>query len=512
MGKKREDRAKVSATGENPAYNLDGDFRSPIASFRDLSFENVKNVLVNSRYVQVLLALTLVGFFLRFYHLGYNSLWLDEATTLYESQESFSVIWNTSVTGEFHPPLFNWIIHVLLMFGQSEFILRLVPAVCGVLAIPVIYLIGREYRDKNVGLISAALLTFSYFGIFYSQEARSYSMVLFFFSLAVLFYLRALRTNGMSPWILFAICAAVSVWAHYYTLIGLAIIFLHAVLSLRHNWKERIQNGKLIVIGAGALFVLILPLALIVFERYSKLSASAPTYGVLGPILFQETFLRFSGGYSPDALFITLIYFVLMIVGLIFLFSENKDKCLFSVMLLVLPLIASVLLSTKITMNPRYLTYLLPVYLVTIALSYPVLFKLIPNRNMLYTIVILIGLINAPLLAGYYSGYVKEDWRGLAGVVTSTTHDGDRVVVLPGYVLQPFRYYYSNVTDNTLQFGSNSGSELDEIYQTKGNSSMYLIVTGDIETVSTGKDAVAWINAHARPISQNTGVYFLKAA
>jgi mannosyltransferase len=511
MGKKREDRGNRDKALEDQEYNLDGDFRSPLVSVQDLSCANLKSVLLHSRYIQVLLSLTLLGFFLRFYHLDYNSLWLDEATTFYESQASFSGIWQTSLTGEFHPPLFNWIIHIMLTFGQSEIILRLVPAFLGVLTIPTFYLIGKEYRDKNVGIISAALLTFSYFGIFYSQEARSYSMMLFFFSLVVLFYLRALRTNVQSDWVLFGVFSALSVWTHYYTLIGLAILFLHAVFSLSNQWKKDIRNVKNTVIGASLLFICILPLVFLVFERYAKLSSSPPTYGVLGPVLILETLIRFSGGYSPDAWLLAALYFVLMVAGLIFLYSENKDKCLFSGMMLSIPLVISIILSSKITMNPRYLIYLLPIFLTTIAMSYPLLFKLIPDRKMLYAIVILIGIINAPLLVGYYSGFVKEDWRGLAGALPSKTHDGDLVVVLPGYVLQPFTYYYSNTTDNTIESGAYTGKELDEIYRMKGNNSMFLVVTGDIAAANPNGDAIAWIKEHTQLMSQDAGIYLFIA-
>ncbi len=39
---------------------------------------------------QALIVLTIIGFFLRFYNLGYNSLWLDEATTYNISLQSFA--------------------------------------------------------------------------------------------------------------------------------------------------------------------------------------------------------------------------------------------------------------------------------------------------------------------------------------------------------------------------------------------------------------------------------------
>jgi uncharacterized membrane protein len=467
--------------------------------------------IINSRYIQILITLTVFGGFLRFFNLGYNSLWLDEATTYGVSQGSFLEIWQTSVTGEFHPPLFHWIEHLMLTFGHSEIVLRAVPALLGTLAIPVFYLIGKEFRDKNVGIISAALLTVSYFGIFYSQEARAYSVVLFTFSLAVLFYLRSLRTDKKADWVLFALLSALSVWIHYYVLIALCVIYLHAIISFAGRLKKDVREGKNLLIALSVMTVLILPLLFIVVERYSTLSASAPTYGVLGPILIQETIVRFSGGYSPFALPIAIIYFVLMVAGLVFLFTEDRNKSLFSGLYLIVPLVISILLSSKITMNPRYLIFLLPVYFALIAMSFPLMFRLISNKKILYIFLILIVAINVPLLSGYYTSFSKEDWRGFAGAVQSTTHDGDWVVLVPGYMNQPFNFYYSNVTDKTIESGAYTGEELNAINAGKGNSSAYFIVTGDISAANPNGDAIAWLQDHTTLVGQDTGIYLLVA-
>jgi mannosyltransferase len=511
MAKKREDRLKEKKSGGDTECNLDGDYLSPIQSFRDINVENIKLSIINSRYLQLLLTLTILGGFLRFFNLGYNSLWLDEATTYGVSQGSFAEIWQTSVTGEFHPPLFHWIEHLMLTFGHSEIVLRAVPALLGTLAIPVFYLIGKEFRDKNVGIISAALLTVSFFGIFYSQEARAYSVVLFVFSLAILFYLRALRSDKKTDWILFALFSALSVWIHYFVLIALGVIYLHAIISLTGRLKKDVREGKNLLIALCVMTVLILPLILIVVERYFTLSSSAPTYGVLGPILIQETIVRFSGGYSPLALPIAVIYFVLMLAGFAFLFYEDKIKCLFSGMYLILPLVISILLSSKITMNPRYLIFLLPVFYALIAMSYPIMFRLIPNRKFIYAVLILIIAINVPLLAGYYTSFTKEDWRGFAGVVQSTTHDGDLVVTVPAYMSQPFNYYYSNATDKTIENGAYTGQELEILNSTKGTNSMYLIVTGDISAANPNGDAIAWLKDHTTLLGQHTGIYLFVA-
>jgi hypothetical protein len=178
-------------------------------------------------------------------------------------------------------------------------------------------------------------------------------------------------------------------------------------------------------------------------------------------------------------------------------------------MFLTLPLVMSVLISSKMTMNPRYLIYLLPVYFAILAMSYPLVFRLIPNTKLLYVAVILIAVINAPLLAEYYSTFTKEDWRGLAGIVQSKTQDGDLIVLVPNYVALPFDYYYSNTTDKTFEYGASDSRELEKIYQLKGNNSIFYIVTGDISAANTKGDALAWLTEKTKPESVHTGIYLL---
>ena len=77
----------------------------------------------------------------------------------------------------------------MLVFGQSEFILRFIPALLGVLTIPVFYYIGKEFADEDVGIIMAALLPFPRSMYFilkmheHTQRCSSYSHWHFFFFL-----------------------------------------------------------------------------------------------------------------------------------------------------------------------------------------------------------------------------------------------------------------------------------------------------------------------------------------
>ncbi len=185
MAKKQGKRKK---RGEAETYDGGGNRNAGIPApppSQPFSFDTIIPSIRSSRHLQVLIGLTIAGLLLRFYNLGGNSLWLDEASTLMFARQSLAGIWESTAGGEFNPPLFYWLEHAMLFFGESEFVLRLLPALLGVLTIPVVYFIGKEFRDQNVGLIAAALLAFSPFHIYYSQEARAYAPMLFFFSLAL---------------------------------------------------------------------------------------------------------------------------------------------------------------------------------------------------------------------------------------------------------------------------------------------------------------------------------------
>ena len=103
MAKKREDREKGKKTGGDTECNLDGDYISPIQSFRDITVENVKSMIVHSRYAQSLIILSFIGLVLRFYNLGFNSLWLDEASTNAYALMSIPDIWKTTAGGSSTP-------------------------------------------------------------------------------------------------------------------------------------------------------------------------------------------------------------------------------------------------------------------------------------------------------------------------------------------------------------------------------------------------------------------------
>lgn len=507
MGKRREERQKVKKTKIIGDCNLDENAEPGIESSRALSIETIKNLLLKSRYAQLLLALSLIGFFLRFYNLGFNSIWLDEASTYGIAKGTFLEIWQVTAAGEFNPPLFYWIEHMMLVFGNSEFILRIIPASLGALTIPLVYFAGKEFLDQNVGIIAATLCAFSPFEIFYSQEARAYSMMLFFVALALIFYFRAFKSDSTRDWILFGICSALAFWSHFYAFVIVSALVIYTIALRATAIVKNFSAIKPFALGVIAFIIATFPLIVVTIQLFITRTSSAPTYGIQGIGIIGETLKQISG-FDEIGFY---LLFCLFILGLVALFMLEKNKAILLLTIVVLTFAISFFLSFKMPMIPRYLIFLLPVYFIGIASSYQLFYRMISRPAVVYVLMVIFVLISAPMLISYYTGITKDDWRGFASTVQTKTQNGDWIVLVPSYMSQPFNYYYSNVTDQTFEFGANTGDELSALYASKGNSTMYIVVTGDIAAANPKGDAVAWLQEHTKRLGQQTGILFLVA-
>lgn len=116
-----------------------------------------------------------LGVGLRFLLLDRESFWLDEAFSWGYAKLPLARLWWEPL--DLHPPAYYSLLHVVLKFGDSRWLLRMPSAVGGALAVPLVYLLGRRVAGEWVGLCAALLLATSSIQIRYSQEARSYALL-----------------------------------------------------------------------------------------------------------------------------------------------------------------------------------------------------------------------------------------------------------------------------------------------------------------------------------------------
>jgi len=120
-----------------------------------------------------LFGLTGLAAVLRFARLGTWSLWIDEANTL----------WLTQYLSGKRPtdayPLFFWLERQMVdAFGTSEFALRLLPALLGIASVPLLYLLFRRAAGERAAFWAALLMALSPWHVFWSQNARYYTLLL----------------------------------------------------------------------------------------------------------------------------------------------------------------------------------------------------------------------------------------------------------------------------------------------------------------------------------------------
>lgn len=463
----------------------------------------------NRVFTLLLIFLVLSGFLLRFYRLDFNSLWLDEACTHTFAQGSFFEIWQYIYSvKEVHPPIFYWLEHMMLFFGDNEFILRFIPALAGVLTIPVFYLLGKEFRDKNTGLLSATLLAFSPFHVYYSQEARSYTLLLLFFSIAFYFYLKTLNSNDIRNWVLFGVFLSITFWIHYYAFVPIGALHLHSLIINSRKIKKDIRNLRYLGISFLVFVLLSLPLIIIATNLFFVRTSSAPTWGMNSISIITQTLRQFLC-YNE---IVVGIFSLLLYAGLVLTIFKDINKSLLLAYMLLFSFSISYVLATKMPMMPRYLIYLLPVFFLGIASSYEVFNSIARDRKIIYFLMILIIVTSLPYFRDYYSVSQKEDWRGFSKNLQQITHEGDAIVVLPGYIMQPLNYYYDNKSDLTYEYEASNSIQLEQVYNSNKGHHIYYVVTGDINAANPEGDAIQWLLSNTQLLEKHTGILLFQTS
>ena len=201
--------------------------------------------------------LTALGALLRFWGLGHQGFWYDEADTAQLVHLSLGKMLGLLPQSESTPPLYYlaaWVwVHV---FGDNEAGLRSLSAVAGVLVVPVAYGAGAKLISARAGVIAAALTACSPLLIWYSQEARAYSLLVLLTAVSLLAFahVRARPSGrGMALW---AIASALALATHYYALV--AVVPQAVWLLAEHPRDRRVQLGVGFVALCG---LALLPLA-----------------------------------------------------------------------------------------------------------------------------------------------------------------------------------------------------------------------------------------------------------
>jgi len=205
-----------------------------------------------------LAGLTVLAAALRFLAIGDQSFWFDESYTVDLVGRGFGDMLAAIPDTESTPPLY----YVLAWpwakaVGTGEAGLRSLSAVIGTAAVPVAWAAARELlRSERAALIAAALVAVNPYFVWYSQEARSYSLLVLTTAITLVFLGRALREPSRRACALWAGACVLALLTHYFA--GFVVVAEAGWLV----WATRTRTAALASGGVAAAGVALMPLAL----------------------------------------------------------------------------------------------------------------------------------------------------------------------------------------------------------------------------------------------------------
>ena len=181
--------------------------------------------------------LMIVAAGLRLYRLN-TGLWFDEIVTLLGSvRPPLSEIVTHFPSNNDHP-LYSVLAHIAVqVFGEQPWVLRLPSALFGIAAIPMVYLVGVAVTNRREAGAAALILTVSYHHIWFSQNARGYTALLFCVLVSTFALIRWFDTGRRAFLLLYALLTAIGAYAH----LTMVLVSLSQALACSLDW---LMNGR----------------------------------------------------------------------------------------------------------------------------------------------------------------------------------------------------------------------------------------------------------------------------
>lgn len=313
--------------------------------------------------------ITIIGSILRI--IGFSKtggLWNDEYVSWYISSIPLGKAFIQGILSQCHMPLYYLYLKIFSQISNNDLILRLSSIIPGIIAIPVMYIVGRE-KNKLTGYMCATFTALSSFLIYYSQEVRFYSLLFLFSALSLYFTIRIIKKQNIKNLSGLLIFNFLILLTHT---IGFVYVFFDLcfiTFKLRNQYKEFIYRIWII----SCLTVLICaPLVIKIFTTTSFSQWWAPFnfYRILqfindffSPVISKVSLVENLHNFD----YITIFALVSSIIAVIVMIAAIFDKYLryenqigyIALGTFIVAIIAS--LSGKMVFDSKYIIEIYPI-------------------------------------------------------------------------------------------------------------------------------------------------------
>jgi mannosyltransferase len=421
----------------------------------------MKEACASQKRLAGLLLILIIGFavVIRIYHLGAESVWLDEAYSIKFAHLPVAAIVDAVTREDVHPPLYYLILHYWVMLaGDSESAVRLLSVLFGALSIVVLYGVAALIFDRWTGVTSAVLLALSQMHMGFSQEARMYALLCLLALLSIYFFIRLFDDEPGMAFVGYVMCSALLVYTQIYGwfIIAAQNFFLLSLCVLARDSFKRVFRRWLL--AQAILLALFLPWLPMMRQQISRVQKEfwipAPSLKLLGLTLDE---------YAASNLLLWI--YLLLIVFCIVSRWKSEDCGLriadcglrssetargkswfperYRIYFLLTWLLTSVLVPfilsyfTRPIFLPKYTVASLPAFIILAARGMMKM-RFAPARLFLIALVVGLSLTGLP---NYWGTQRRTDWRDAVGYFNRTAKPNDLVLFYPSFSQVPFDYY-----------------------------------------------------------------------
>ena len=381
---------------------------------------NLKKIKLNF----ILIGILILAAVLRLYHLGFQSIWADEISTMINTHPSLTnsqLIENINNKEGF--PYFYFMLMKMLhtIFGYNLMVPRFFSAIIGVVSVLMIYKLGKALGNKQMGYIAAILLTVNEFAIYTSQDARPYSIILLAIILSFHSLVLYIKNQNIKTTIYYGLSVGFLLNCSFFGILNVFSqgIILLIILIINKNKINFIKHTFFAFIIGGLLF---LPNLTKLFTLFGIKSFWIPTPTLDTVINVFNEFVSYNI-YAIYILIALLFYFI----GFLIISNKKQDKnsadktYFVSFFLLTWIIVFAGIMYVKSILSSsvflhRYLIGLLPALL----LFFAFILTLISNKLLrIGTTVVLISIlfIQTVFIKNYYFTKTKTQYTELTDVL-----------------------------------------------------------------------------------------------
>ena len=441
----------------------------------------------NKKIFILIVLIILLGTFLRFYNLGSKSFWQDEGATALAIKKygTLGIIKNTYEKGQILPEYYypynddlpfyyiflsGWV----KIFGMNEFSFRSFSAISGSLALIAIFYLGKYLFDEKVALLSTFLASINPILIWYSQEARQYTYLLFLSLISLILLLKSLKEDKTKYIFGFLVVSTIIAYSNFPWLMFIIFEGLFALFIICKNYFKKPRLSKKIVIAFVLIGIIYLPIIgravfthtnTIKFYGRPSLSQIARLSVQLSNWLYPSESMRqkiysfslhftlYEWALLLSVLLSALLFNVLFLVGIAKSFYKKNSAILLMLMFffpVLFALLVSLIHPIVTIFHIKLMLYIIPAYLIFVSIG---ITRTKFSGHLTAIILIIIILSILPLYA-FFTNTDKQQFREAAEFLPKN----ELIFVNIQAAQVTFKYYYGE-KDNVI--GINDVNELE---------------------------------------------------